>query len=101
EQYLFAFEPGTLTGEGSSDVDSGIGEWTFDASTAIQGQPSIADGVVYVGTRGGLVHAIDLETGDEVWRFDVGSPVRGSVAPIQGAVLVSTSHGEIIAITGD
>ncbi len=102
-EVIFAFEPGTLTGDvvNAAGTDT-VGYWdaVFAAGSAITGQPSVADGVVYVGTQAGDVFAVDAETGEEIWVFRAGSKIEGSPAPIAGAVLVITADGEVIAIVG-
>jgi len=50
------------------------------------GQPAIADGVIYLGTEAGVLHALEMETGRELWRFQAGGPVFH--APIV--------HGELV-----
>ncbi len=102
-EVIFSFEPGTLTGETVNAAgNETVGYWpaVFAAGSAITGQPSVADGVVYVGTQAGDVYAIDAETGVEIWVFHAGSKIEGSPAPIPGAVLVITADGEVIAIVG-
>jgi len=39
------------------------------------GQPTISNGVVYLGSEAGVLHAIDMESGRELWRFETGGPV--------------------------
>jgi len=44
--------------------------WIFRAQAPISCSPVIADGVVYVGSEKGVLHAVDKVTGKEKWRFD-------------------------------
>ncbi len=102
-QVIFTFEPGTLTGDVVNAAgDDTVGYWpaVFEAGSAITGQPTVADGVLYLGTQAGDVYAVDAETGEEIWVFHAGSKIEGSPAPIAGAVLVITADGEVIAIVG-
>ncbi|MCX5771923.1 MAG: PQQ-binding-like beta-propeller repeat protein [Candidatus Hydrogenedentes bacterium] len=44
----------------------------------IEAPPACFDGLVVVGTMGGVVHALDAASGVEQWRAQVDSPVIGS-----------------------
>ena len=39
------------------------------------GQPTVVNGVVYLGSEAGLFYAVDMETGHELWRFEAGGPI--------------------------
>lgn len=62
--------------------------------------PVVADGVLYIGTQGGLVYAFDAGSGIVLWTFDAESAIRGEPVVVPGAVVVTTAAGEIIAIAG-
>jgi len=47
--------------------------WRFAVAGPVRSTPAIFDGVVYVGSGDGSIHAIDLETGEGRWRFDAGA----------------------------
>ncbi len=103
---LFPIDPALYTIDiiGS---DALLGPWNpFIADSDITTPPVIANGLVYFGTQGGIVHAIDLETGDEVWSFDVGLvprvddivSIQGSPVVLKNTVIVTTNGGHIVAI---
>ena len=106
-QLLFPFRPSEITGQ---SLESGrpLGVWNgpFVAGTDITTAPVVAGGLVYIGTRDGLVFAVDEFTGDELWRFDADVAtgadiaIQGSVVVLDGAVIVTTSGGHVIAIAG-
>ena len=72
----------------------------FGAADIITTPPVLADGVLYVGSQDGMVHAIDAESGVVLWQFNAESAVRGELVVVPGAVVVTTAAGEIIAIAG-
>jgi outer membrane protein assembly factor BamB len=72
----------------------------FAAADIITTPPVIADGVVYVGSQDGMVHAMDVENGEGLWSFDAESAIRGELVVVPGAVYVTTAAGEVIAIAG-
>ncbi len=71
----------------------------FNAGDPISGAPVMAGGVIYLGTQGGMVFAVDPTDRSEIWRFDVGEPIFGSPAVVKGgAVFVLTAEGTVVAI---
>jgi outer membrane protein assembly factor BamB len=76
--------------------------WTFTAEgqDPISTAPIYADGILYVGTRSGIVYAVEASSGTEVWRFDVGATVVGTPAVLNNAVIVTTEN-RVIAIAGE
>ena len=76
--------------------------WTFTAEgqDPISTAPVYAEGVLYFGTRGGTVYAVDATDGTEVWRFDVGEAIVGAPAVLDNAVIV-TSQNRVWAIAGE
>jgi outer membrane protein assembly factor BamB len=74
---------------GSSTVGPSTGhlEWSRQLEGSITPGPSIgANGVIYVATNGGVLHALDPATGTDLWTFNGGSPITGetdlSVSPL-------------------
>ena len=43
--------------------------WTYDAGDAIESSAAIADGVVYVGSQTGELHAVNLSDGSLKWKY--------------------------------
>jgi outer membrane protein assembly factor BamB/tetratricopeptide (TPR) repeat protein len=72
----------------------------FGAADIITTPPVLADGVLYVGSQDGMVHAVDAESGSVLWQFNAESAVRGELVVVPGTVVVTTAAGEIIAIAG-
>ena len=50
-------------------------------------------GMVFVGSRDGLVYAVEEETGKTRWRFPTGKPIRQSPAVIDDRLYVATELG--------
>jgi outer membrane protein assembly factor BamB len=50
--------------------------------------PVISNGVVYLGSPGGTMYAIDATNGSEIWRFDTQGPVLSTPAVADGQNLV-------------
>lgn len=102
---LFPFRPAVDSTETEADFD--VWDSPFLADSDITTPPVLAAGLVYFGTRDGLVFAVDETTGDIRWSFDTnvatGSDVsvQGSIVVLDGAVIVTTSGGHLIAIAGE
>lgn len=63
--------------------------WRFDTGGEVYSSPAIADGIVYVASKSGHLHAIDAGSGREVWRVAVSDYVtRSSPAVVDGTVYI-------------
>ena len=70
-------------------------KWTFPTTNAIRSSPVLRNGLVYFGTLGGTVFAIDATTGEERWRYQQPSPVHGSSA-IHGSPALAPNGSLVI-----
>ncbi|MDX1739873.1 MAG: PQQ-binding-like beta-propeller repeat protein [Rhodothermales bacterium] len=52
--------------------------WRFDAGSAVRSSPVVAEGVVYVGTSAGELHALDAASGAARWTTSVESAIGGA-----------------------
>src|SRR5580765_8391584 len=55
-------------------------KWKFHTDGMVIGSPSVAGGVVYVGSTDGNLYALDAEHGAAKWKFDAKSRVTASAA---------------------
>jgi outer membrane protein assembly factor BamB len=60
--------------------------------------PTVRDGVVYVGSAAGALHALDLETGKERWRYTTDGKVRSTPAVAAGTVYFGSWDGHVYAV---
>lgn len=64
------------------------GEWDWQSP-----RPVVADGVVYVGSGSGDLHAVDDANGQRKWRFATGAKIRtGAALDGERIVVGSTDH---------
>ncbi len=54
----------------------------FDGDVTAFSQPTVIDGQVFVGSAGGVVHALGADTGCLQWTFQANGPVRSSVISV-------------------
>ena len=88
------------------DLQTGSEIWSELLEERVLGSPTAKNGVVYLGTEGSTVLALEADTGDELWNAStLTSDVTGSPAVYDGTVYVGTENGSGIfafdADTGD
>ena len=59
---------------------------------------AIHDGVVYISSLSGFLHALDVETGDEFWTFDTFAAVWGSPFVADGKVYIGDEDGDVAVL---
>ena len=71
-------------------------KWAFDypGASRARSQPTVYNGVIYVGSQDGTVYAIDVDTGCLHWRFKAPAEVRAAVA-------VDTDENSDLLYVGD
>lgn len=57
-------------------------KWAFGIANATQSrsQPAIIDGILYMASQTGLVHALDAKTGCTYWRYQGESSIRTAIS---------------------
>ncbi|GAB3019138.1 outer membrane protein assembly factor BamB family protein [Natronobiforma cellulositropha] len=78
-------EPGVWWGQPEVDL-----MWVTEIDDQITASPTVADGTVYVGTRGGELYALEPDTGDQQWVSDAGGGIHSSPTVADGVVYVGT-----------
>ncbi|MCU0692309.1 MAG: PQQ-like beta-propeller repeat protein [Polyangiaceae bacterium] len=74
--------------------EDGSIKFSVDLGADVDCAPSVGDdGVVYVGTDGGAVVAVDPERGEVRWRTDVGGHVRGGLTLTRRRQVVAGVYG--------
>jgi outer membrane protein assembly factor BamB len=67
--------------------------WKFEAGSKVRSGPVVAGGIVYVGSDGGSLFALDLAAGGKKWEAKPGSRVRCSPAVAKGIVVCGADDG--------
>ena len=62
------------------DAATGNELWSFATGDVVVSVPTVADGVVYVGSNDNHLYALDADTGEKLWSYDTGAWVPPSVA---------------------
>ena len=59
---------------------------------------AIHDGVVYIPSLSGFLHALDAQTGDEFWTYDAFAAVWGSPFVADGKVYLGDEDGDVVVL---
>ncbi len=84
--------------QGAAPAQSGSVKWAFSTGGPIVASPVIADGIVYIGSLTGHMHAIDQQSGQEKWKFKSSRPIASSAAIVDGALYFVSSAGSLVAL---
>ena len=62
----------------SSDVNTGNGEWKYDAGAWVWAMPLFEDGVIYISALDGSIHAVDDSSGTKKWSAEIEGQIVSS-----------------------
>lgn len=83
---------------GSAHVRTGGPYDTGSAYDYRQSSPTVADGVIYVGSGTGELFAIEAASGKQLWSFQAPSRIRSAAAVAEGMVYIGDSNGQLHAL---
>jgi polyvinyl alcohol dehydrogenase (cytochrome) len=66
----------------------------FDGDVTAFAQPTVIDDQMFVGSAGGVIHALRVTTGCLQWTFQADGPVRSSILVVPGATKHSLLFGD-------
>ncbi len=69
-------------------LNSATGEevWRFETGDSVYCTPTVASGIVYVGSNDEHLYAIHAQTGEGLWKSHLGGAMHGSPAVVDGVV---------------
>lgn len=83
------------------DKETGQPQWSVPFSTdgQIWSTPAVSNGIVYIGTLSGAVHAVRIgdRQGTEIWRFNAEAGI-GSVTVVDGVVYATSFDQRLYAL---
>ena len=82
---------------GTGDVTDTHTVWSRDGDDFYRtmSTAAIADGVLYISSLSGFLHALDPNTGDHFWTYDAFAAVWGSAFVVDGKVFLGDEDGDI------
>jgi outer membrane protein assembly factor BamB len=72
--------------------------WTFQTDGEIYSSPTIAGGLLYIGSNDNNLYALDAHTGRIQWRFATGGAVTSTAAFSNGVVYVGSNDFYLYAV---
>lgn len=72
--------------------------WEFEGAGSFGAPAAIEAGVVYAGTSGGVLHAVELATGKERWKYDAKEELGTRPAVAGGLVIVASLDETVVAV---
>ena len=93
---LAAMESGTPPGGPAAHDESRL--WSYATQGWVSAAPTVADGVVYVGSNDHRVYALDAATGNELWSFATGDVVVSVPTVADGVVYVGSNDNHLHAL---
>jgi polyvinyl alcohol dehydrogenase (cytochrome) len=90
------FAPATLAGLTAAQVPKLTLKWAFgfDGDISAFSQPTVIGRQVFIGSAGGVVHALRADTGCLQWTFQADGPIRS-------AIVAAQSEGQRVLLFGD
>ncbi len=89
------------TGINQSRVTSLLPAWFVPTADSVTASPAVVDGVVYVGSWDGVMHAFDQLTGKERWRFAISDTSNTAFGRIESsAAVVDISATRVVLFGG-
>ena len=74
-------------------------KWTYTMGAYSVSSPAIVNGVVYVGSNDGYVHAFNASTGAKLWKYKTGSYINySSPAVANGIVYIGSWDDNVYAL---
>ena len=85
---------------GSGDVTDTHKVWSRDGDDFYRtmSTAAIADGVLYISSLSGFLHALDPNTGEHHWTYDTFAAVWGSPFVVDGKVFLGDEDGDIAVL---
>ncbi|MBM41025.1 MAG: hypothetical protein CL483_03760 [Acidobacteria bacterium] len=85
---------------GTGDVTDTHKVWSRDGEDFYRtmSTAAIADGVLYISSLSGFLHALDPDTGEEFWTYDAFAAVWGSPFVVDGKVFLGDEDGDIVVL---
>ncbi len=59
---------------------------------------AIQDGILYISSLSGFLHALDPQTGEEFWTYDAFAAVWGSPFVVDGKVFLGDEDGDVVIL---
>jgi len=98
-QNMFRGDPAhSGAASGTAPTSAPKTKWAFKTGAPVIASPSLADGLLFIGSDDKNFYAIDAATGAEKWRFATSGPVRSTAAVVGGIAYFGSYDGAFYAV---
>jgi outer membrane protein assembly factor BamB len=82
----------------SLDAATGARRWSVDIAAPIVSSPTVANGVLYIGSYDGNLYGLDMTNGKRIWRFHTNAGIWSSPAFLGGALFFGSRDHNLYAV---
>ena len=75
--------------------DTGNLLWTFPVRSAVESSPVIVGNSVFLATKRGVIHRVDIATGKELWNFEAGGNFQAAFAVADNRLVIGNTDGTL------
>ena len=75
--------------------------WQFKTGGPLHASPTVANGVLYIGSTDGKLYALNAKQWDIKWVFDAGSAIRYAATVLGNRVYFSARNNRVYALNAD
>lgn len=83
------------------NASNGSPSWSSHLGGSVYSSPTVAGGVVYVGSDDGNVYALNAGNGSQIWHYTTNGYIDTSPAIADGMVYVGSGDGYVYALNAD
>ena len=73
-------------------------QWVFQAQDKITSSPALANNIIFTGSSGGSLYAIDAQSGAKLWDYATGGKIESSPTYAGGIIYTGSDDGKMYAI---
>lgn len=83
----------------SFDIGTGDIHWSRSFGSEVRATPSVWNGTVTVGTKGGTLYGLDATDGSTIWTVSMDSEIKSSTPVADGIVYASNKSGDLTVLS--
>ncbi|QEG32888.1 outer membrane protein assembly factor BamB family protein [Bythopirellula goksoeyrii] len=81
--------------------ESGEMLWTFPVRSAVESSPVIVGDSVFLATKRGVIHRVDIATGKELWKYEAGGNFQAAFAIANNRLVIGNTDGTLYCFSSE
>ena len=77
------------------DPKNGKVLWIFAVRGRVESSPVIAGDSVFLASKRGVIHRLDIATGEELWKYEAGGDFQAAFAIADGRIVIGNTDGTL------